>query len=124
MADTVTGSQGHVPQIILRGPSSHTLKGAAPPSNTETIAPPKFDWLSGTWNVLYSSLPLWKGKQNVRITYQGINVEPGVSGERMPDFDDHVEYQKIGSSKTSSVHGVSRPVHVEGVGHGLAYHWR
>jgi len=43
----------------------------------------------------------------------------------MPDLDDHVEYQKQGTeSEFSHVRGISRPVEVEGVQFGLAFHWR
>jgi hypothetical protein len=42
----------------------------------------------------------------------------------MPDLDDHVESQKIGKEKVSHIHGISRPIEVDGVEFGLAYHWR
>ena len=42
----------------------------------------------------------------------------------MPDLDDMVEYQKVGATKVSSIHGISRPVEVADLQHGLAYSWR
>ena len=42
----------------------------------------------------------------------------------MPDLDDHVESQKVGQTKISHIHGISRPVEVKGIGFGLAYSWR
>lgn len=111
-------------EIVLRSPSSHTYSAKiAPSSVSSTMKPPAYDWLSGTWNVCYSSLPLWKGKQNVRISYSACTTMPQDSS-RMPDLDDHVESQKIGKEKFSSIHGISRPVEVNGIEHGLAYRWR
>jgi hypothetical protein len=67
---------------------------------------------------------MWNGKQNVRITYRKIEGQTTSGSKRMPDLDDLVEYQKAGATKVSSVRGVSRPVDVDGTGHGLAYSWR
>jgi hypothetical protein len=113
------------PTITLRAPSSHTVKTAAiPPEGAEDVVPPPYAWIKGTWYVSYSSLPLWKGKQNVRITYKALEGYNASVPGRMPHLDDHVEYQKAGSVKTSNVHGVSKPVDITGLGHGLAYAWR
>lgn len=111
--------------VALRSPSSHTVKTATtPPKGSDDVNAMSYDWMKGTWHVSYSTLPLWKGKQNVRITYKAlVGEETSVSG-RMPNLDDHVEYQKAGSNEWSSVRGVSKPAAVEGVGHGLAYAWR
>jgi hypothetical protein len=49
--------------IVLRAPNESS-------SNKKTAAgPPSLDWLSGTWNVTHSTLPMWKNKRNVTITY-------------------------------------------------------
>jgi hypothetical protein len=117
-----SSERGTSPTINLRAPSSHMIKDASEVSTT--IDAPTYDWLAGTWHVSYSSLPLWKGKQNVRITYKLLPGYIASVPDRMPHLDDHVEYQKAGSSKTNNVRGVSRPVDVTGLGHGLAYAWR
>lgn len=111
-------------EVTLRAPSSHTyaIKPTTDLGKTNLTAP-TFDWLRGPWNVSYSTLPLWKDKQNVRITYS-MTGSRGDSLDRIPDLDDHVESQKVGKDKTSHIHGISRPVEVEGLAHGLAYSWR
>jgi hypothetical protein len=111
-------------EIQLRSPSSHTYL-AKQSGGGVSVKSPNYEFLSGTWNVSYSSLPLWKGKQNVKISYKydGPPSKDSESG-KMPDLDDHVEYQKEGKDKVSHIHGVSRPVDVKGIDHGLAYSWR
>jgi hypothetical protein len=108
-------------EVVIRAPSSHTYSTSK--ATNYNLKTPSFEWLSTTWNVSYSSLPLWKGKQNVRITYSLCGATPRDS-LRMPDLDDHVESQKIGQTKTSHIHGISRPIEVEGLEFGLAYSWR
>ncbi|KAF2673005.1 hypothetical protein BT63DRAFT_143557 [Microthyrium microscopicum] len=111
-------------QITIRPPSSHTLKGSpANASDGASVPAPTYDWISGTWHVSYSSLPLWKGKQNVRISYKAL-AGSDLTSVKMPDLDDFVEYQKQGATKTSTVSGISRPVQVGGLPEGLAYAWR
>ena len=105
--------------ISLRSPSSHTLATAKPISSP--VKPPAPEWLTGTWHVTHSTLPMWKDKCNVKITYKPLSkAEDG----RMPDIDDLVEYQTKPSTKKSSVHGVSRVAHVGGLPHGCAFNWR
>ncbi|KAJ5222149.1 uncharacterized protein N7469_011036 [Penicillium citrinum] len=62
--------------------------------------PPTNQFLMGTWHVTHSSLPLWKDKRNVNITYKEIESSGG------NQIDDLVKYQAIGSDKIKSVHGV------------------
>jgi hypothetical protein len=106
--------------IKIRPPSKHTFHTAK--DIDLDIQAPTFEWLSGTWTVSYTSLPLWNDKQNVRISYA--KVDPSASTDKMPDLDDSVLYQKLGQSKDSSVYGISRPVEIEGVPFGMAYSWR
>jgi len=110
------------PEITLRSPSAHTYVSQQANGSTELKAP-TFDWISGSWYVSYTSLPLWKDKQNVRITYNRLGSATG-DADKMPDLDDHVESQKLGKTKVDHIYGVSKPVQVEGVDHGLAYGWR
>ncbi|OJJ67541.1 hypothetical protein ASPBRDRAFT_47606 [Aspergillus brasiliensis CBS 101740] len=78
--------------------------------------PPTNDFLLGTWHVTHSSLPLWKGKCNVNITYQ--LLPPDSSGT--VKIDDLVQYQAIGSKKVRSVRGVDTP----SPGNQGAWDWR
>ncbi|KAH9855181.1 hypothetical protein C2E23DRAFT_724647 [Lenzites betulinus] len=50
----------------------------------------------GTWHVTYSTLPLWKDKKDVTITYA---LKPG--GKEV-QFDDTVEYRAHGADATSA----------------------
>ncbi|KAK4700667.1 hypothetical protein P7C70_g5573, partial [Phenoliferia sp. Uapishka_3] len=59
----------------------------------------------GSWHVVASTLPLWKGKKNVVISYTPI------SGEPEHTFDDVVSYNKVSDAvgKTpSTVKGIDR----------------
>ncbi|KAF5024676.1 hypothetical protein F66182_3246 [Fusarium sp. NRRL 66182] len=67
--------------------------------NDPPVSPPTFDWLTTTWSVAYSTLPMWRDARNVRITYK---LLPGTADGR-PRFDDLVEYEptsKDGTLKT------------------------
>ncbi|KAL4887139.1 hypothetical protein BJY04DRAFT_48459 [Aspergillus karnatakaensis] len=78
--------------------------------------PPTNDFLMGTWHVTHSSLPLWKGKRNVNITYE--SLPPDSVG--VTKIDDFVRYQAVGSDKIKSVHGVDTP----SPGNPGAWDWR
>lgn len=116
-ADTTPTTDPSPNTITIRHPSSHTLPSAKAVSST--VKPPSAEWLQGTWQVTHSTLPMWKGKCNVRITYTALP-----SSHAMPDIDDLVQYQNNPGAKTSSVHGISRVADVQGLERGLAYSWR
>lgn len=78
--------------------------------------PPTNDFLIGTWHVTHSSLPLWKGKRNVNITYQLLSADDPAEAK----LDDLVKYQAIDSEKVKSVHGVDTPTS----GNPGAWDWR
>lgn len=83
------------------------LTTAADPSavQTHSVPPPAPAWLAGRWHVTHSTLPMWRSKRNVAITYSPLaNTSP-------PKIDDLVEYQALdGGDKVKSVHGVDAPV--------------
>ncbi|KAI0754113.1 hypothetical protein C8Q80DRAFT_1136993 [Daedaleopsis nitida] len=83
--------------------------------------PPPPDWLAGKWHVTHSTLPMWRSKRNVSITYTAL---PN-AGEAPPKIDDLVEYQALeslsGRGKVKSVHGVDTPV---AGANGWAWDWR
>ncbi|KAI9848680.1 MAG: hypothetical protein M1837_006767 [Sclerophora amabilis] len=105
--------------ITLRPPS--TSKGTQPAD----FLPPSTAWLQGTWNVSYATLPMWKTKRNVQITYQplpatatataagasnlategGDDGAPAAGGET-DRIDDVVSYQTLHSDKVKTIHGV------------------
>jgi hypothetical protein len=104
--------------VSLRNPSPHTIPAAKAVSST--LSPPTPEWLTGTWHVTHSTLPMWKSKSNVRITYTPLPAHT----DAPTDFDDLVEYKKLTGGKDSSVHGVSRAVTVPELGAGWAFSWR
>jgi len=61
------------------------------------------DQFMGRWHVTHSTLPLWKDKTDVSITYAPIPAAP----DSPVQFRDHVEYRKAGSTgKPSVVDGI------------------
>lgn len=83
-----------------------------PPTFSKAAAPadftlPTIPWLSETWHVTHSSLPMWKSKRNVRITYTALpptsNDLPADSTDRL---DDLVTYQSLSGTKLHKVEGV------------------
>ena len=142
--------------VKLRQPSERVYLSSTPPPQGKRpiVCAPSCSWLQGSWWVAYSSLPLWKNKQNVTITYTPLEDQnqkdqgpaKDTPSTSFPDLDDLVEYQKLGadpSEKKSSVHGTSRPVSLTSISsgqhdegeekkeemkeeseRGLSFHWR
>lgn len=79
----------------------------APGTSPVSFEPPPLDWLSGTWHVTHSTLPLWKTKRNVRITY---TVLPPASNQSSHRLDDVVSYQTLNDPKLKTVHGVDTAI--------------
>jgi hypothetical protein len=78
---------------------------------TEThqkCTPPTNDFLTGTWHVTHTSLPLWKNKRNVKITYKPLPPSPS-NPKGITKLDDLVSYQTLTSPKTKTVHGIDTP---------------
>ncbi|EJD39452.1 hypothetical protein AURDEDRAFT_116134 [Auricularia subglabra TFB-10046 SS5] len=78
-----------------------------------TDAPPPPEWLAGTWHVTHSTLPMWRSKRNVRITY---TILPGAP----PRLDDLVEYQSLTSNGVKIVRGID----TASARGGAAWDWR
>ncbi|EJD39460.1 hypothetical protein AURDEDRAFT_139283 [Auricularia subglabra TFB-10046 SS5] len=88
----------------------------APSQNpAHTDAPPPLEWLAGTWHVTHSTLPMWRAKRNVAITY---TVLPS-TGTEPRKLDDLVEYQSLTSSTVKTVRGID----TASMG-GAAWDWR
>jgi hypothetical protein len=108
--------------VTLRAPS--TLPSSEP---SPSLPPPTLAFLSGTWNVTHSTLPMWKNNRNVRITYAPIpNTSP-------TQVDDTVTYQALNSTSLKTIHGVDKPFDVpnttaatgdDDAAASMAYHWR
>jgi hypothetical protein len=67
--------------------------------------PPTNDFLAGTWHVTHSTLPMWKDKRNVNITYTTLPA----NSSGVVKIDDLVRYQGIDSEKIQFVKGVDTP---------------
>ncbi len=91
------------PPITLRPPTTTSSTQQQPPSFT----PPTPQWLSGTWHVTHSTLPMWKTKRNVAITYTPLAVDPSPSPTTK--LDDRVQYQTLTSAKVKTVEGIDTP---------------
>lgn len=96
--------------LTLGLPKAHAVQGRG-----QKCIPPSNDFLTGTWHVTHSSLPLWKNKRNVNITYTPLRSTTGVT-----KIDDLVQYQGLSSDKIKSVHGIDTPA----PGNQGAWDWR
>lgn len=89
--------------ITLRPP---TFSPASAPSG---YANPTISWLSETWHVTHSTLPMWNSKRNVRIQY--VPLEPSstsIPKENTDRLDDIVSYQSLDGEKVHTVKGVDK----------------
>ncbi|WVF71492.1 hypothetical protein IAT40_006298 [Kwoniella sp. CBS 6097] len=78
-----------------------------PGSDHPSLSEQGFDrsWFMGRWGVAWSTLPMWKNKKDVSITYTPVADQTKIN----TTFDDLVEYRKMSAandSKTSTVKGV------------------
>ncbi|KAL9618683.1 MAG: hypothetical protein Q9160_006650 [Pyrenula sp. 1 TL-2023] len=105
------------PQFTLH-PSSTSPASPSPSTSSPTYAPPPLTFLPGTWHVTHSTLPMWKSKSNVRITYTPLSPSPNQTpSSSPPKLDDLVQYTSGNPSPTSpntkakekTVHGTSTP---------------
>lgn len=91
------------PDIVLRAPS--TLSA----TSLSAYKSPDLGFLKGTWHVTHSTLPMWKSKRNVRITYTLLEPSsPSIPAEQTDRLDDVVTYQGLNSDSVSTVHGVDK----------------
>ncbi|KAK4670947.1 hypothetical protein QC764_605200 [Podospora pseudoanserina] len=84
--------------ITLHQPSKYS------PSPTTTTTPsPTIDFLSRTWSVTHSTLPMWRKARNVRITYSPLPNPPPAPPLKISDL---VEYEPLDGSSLKNVRGV------------------
>lgn len=96
-------------QARFRLPADHRQGSSDSSAGTPTFPLPDASWLCDTWHVTHSTLPMWKDKRNVCITYSSLPEDR---------LDDLVSYQALDSDKKKEVRGVDSPV-ANG-----AYSWR
>lgn len=66
-------------------------------------------WLTETWHVTHSTLPMWKSKRNVRIKYSPLPPSvPSIPAENTDRMDDIVTYQSLNGEKVSTIQGVDK----------------
>lgn len=102
--------------VTLRPPTASQLP------QPDDFHPPSLDWLKGTWTVTHSTLPMWKTKRNVRITYTVLSNNPkhDATENTSNQLDDLVSYQTLDSDKVKQVHGIDTAAGSEGG----AWDWR
>ena len=86
------------PTSVLRLPSAY-----APVS--PFFKAPSIPQLLGTWYMTHTSLPFWKDKQNVTITYSELT-------SHKPSailIDDLITYQEAPFTASKSTHGTDKP---------------
>lgn len=94
-------------------PSAITLR---PPTFSSTPQPkdrsnPSIPWLAEAWHITHSTLPMWKSKRNVRITYTPLPPSAeSIAAENTDRIDDLVTYQTLKSDKVQSVKGLDKAV--------------
>ena len=88
--------------------------------NQIQFSPPSIPFLSGAWHITHSTLPMWKSKRNVCITYTPLaplstpttsitNPQASTPPSQIQKLDDLVQYQSLTSDKIKSVYGVDTP---------------
>lgn len=98
--------------------SSYLLLRAPGDKSAHSATPPPLDWLLGKWHVTHSTLPIWKDKRNVTITYT-VLPSPKGTAPGVVRLEDLVEYQELKGDKIKSVRGVDT-----GTGDNNEWNWR
>lgn len=103
--------------VTLRSP---TFSPGKPPAGYQN---PTIAWLTETWHVTHSTLPMWKRKKNVRIQYTPLEPSrPDIAKENTDRLDDLVTSQPLHGDKVSSIRGIDK---VSGSGDGRGeWDWR
>lgn len=103
-------------RVTIRCPFalSSTSQQSGATTEQQREPPPTIPFLtSSPWNVTYSTLPMWKSKRNVRITYRLISPSSSQQGETETCLDDLVTYQNMDAkngSPVKQIHGIDRAV--------------
>ncbi|KAF2803259.1 uncharacterized protein BDZ99DRAFT_351139, partial [Mytilinidion resinicola] len=81
-------------------------------------SPPTPGFLTGTWHVTHSTLPMWRNARNVKITYKPLSPTTATD---FPPLDDLVTYNPLKGEKEKAVRGVDK---IDASSGGWAYNWR
>ena len=73
-----------------------------PSTSTDDYPKPTVEFMTGTWHVTHSTLPMWKSNRNVIITYKPLATI--VNGAAQ--LEDTVKYQPLNSDKVKTILGV------------------
>ncbi|KAL2157766.1 hypothetical protein VTH06DRAFT_5034 [Thermothelomyces fergusii] len=142
--DTGTSPRAH-PPITIRLPSKYARgRTTAPPSpssaaaSTPPFTPPPLSFMRRTWTVTHSTIAMWRGSRNVRVTYGALPPQDG--RERLSDTVEHetVPWRRRrrrwwwwgGNSSSSGEGAVLRRIcgtdtaSSRGPGETGAWHWR
>ncbi|GAA5957807.1 hypothetical protein JCM21900_004558 [Sporobolomyces salmonicolor] len=97
----------------------HSITLHQPDSSHPDLGPSAvpYDRLMGQWHVVASTLPLWKGKANVTISYDPIAGEPATT------FEDTVRFTYAGKKRQWQVRGIDR-LEEDIEGNGARWKWR
>lgn len=90
--------------VTLRAPTTT----GAPSAESPAFEAPSIDWLSGTWHVTHSTLPMWKKARNVTITYEPIANSSSSSTDNTPKLNDIVKRQGLTGDKVKSIVGIDK----------------
>ncbi|KAI9828265.1 MAG: hypothetical protein M1826_006091 [Phylliscum demangeonii] len=97
---------GDVVHLRLPGSSDDDDAGDTPLAGARS---PPLSALQGTWHVTHSTLPLWRNKRNVRITYTPTLLPPSTAAITTTYvMDDVVRYQTLDADRVKTVRGVDR----------------
>ncbi|KAH7322326.1 hypothetical protein B0J17DRAFT_683653 [Rhizoctonia solani] len=117
--------------MVMSGPLPHPeVMIHQPDSFHPSLSRESFDIerFMGKWHVIYSTLPLWKSRSDVTITYSALDI---ATSSDIVEFDDIVEYRSRASpgSAKSRVVGVDKLVATphgapQGYTSAVSYHWR
>ncbi|KAF2084338.1 hypothetical protein K490DRAFT_2170, partial [Saccharata proteae CBS 121410] len=83
--------------------------------------PPPVDFITGKWYITHSTLPIWRDKRNVTITYT--LKEDTKNGNAIPRLDDVVEFQTLTGEKIKQVKGTQLERDPEGKS-GASWNWQ
>ncbi|ORY33978.1 hypothetical protein BCR39DRAFT_518005 [Naematelia encephala] len=103
---------------------SDTILIHPPGSSHPSLAdgPTGFDrkWLMGKWGVTWSTLPMWKDKKDVVITYDPVAAETRID----TTFDSTVEYRKTSAAANSKPSTVRGSETLSTGANGATFDWR
>jgi len=99
--------------ISLRIPAHFSSSEKSSSSKATSI--PAIDEIAGSWFLTRTSVPFWKDKRNVVVTFTKVE-----SNNHFATLDNITTYQTLSSDKVKTVHGIDTPAQ----GEPAFYDWR